>query len=242
MKTRKVAIITGASKGLGKALTLAFAKKGFDLGICSREKSGLEKVLKQAESLGANVVSVQADASKPADVDRFISVIESSFGRIDVVINNASTFGPGPTLLGDYPSDQFEEVIRKNTSIPFLVTKRALPGMLVRQKGSIINVTSEVGKVGIEGWGAYSVSKFGVEGLTAIWADELKDTGVTINLVDPGEMNTRMHDIAIPDCDYELAVPEDVVDAFLYLASSEAEHINGQRFEAQSFEKGGSRK
>ncbi|ARI77400.1 SDR family NAD(P)-dependent oxidoreductase [Halobacillus mangrovi] len=235
MKTHEVAVITGASKGLGRALALAFASKGYDLGICARNEEELENTAKQAQDMGVNVVSVAADASLSHDVDRLISVIEDAYGKIDVLINNASTFGPGPTLLLDYPSEKFEEVIRINTLVPFLVTKRVLPGMLARRSGSIINVTSEVGKIGYEGWGAYSVSKFGVEGLTSVWADELKGTGVRINLVDPGEMDTRMHNIAVPDCDYDLASPEETVDVFLYLATTKADKIHGKRFESQSF-------
>ncbi|MGI8315203.1 SDR family NAD(P)-dependent oxidoreductase [Halobacillus mangrovi] len=235
MNTREVAVIIGASKGLGRALALAFASQGYDLGICARNEEELENTAKQAQDMGVHVVSLAADASTYREVDRFISVIEDAYGTIDVLINNASTFGPGPTLLLDYPHEKFEEVIRVNTSIPFLVTKRVLPGMLTRRSGSIINVTSEVGKIGYEGWGAYSVSKFGVEGLTSVWADELEGTGVRINLVDPGEMDTSMHNIAVPDCNYDLASPKDVVEVFLYLASTKATNIHGKRFEAQAF-------
>ncbi|KGP71490.1 SDR family NAD(P)-dependent oxidoreductase [Pontibacillus yanchengensis] len=240
MEKQYVAVITGASKGLGKALALSFAKEGYSLGLCARGIEELDEVVKQVEELGATVVASSADVTQPKDVDRFISVVEDAFGSIDVLINNASTFGPGPTLLSDYPIEQFEEVIRVNTSNPFLVTKRVLPGMLAKGKGSIINVTSEVGKTGLAEWGAYSISKFGVEGLTAIWADELADTGVRINMVDPGEMNTGMHDIAVPDCDYALASPDDVVDVFLYLASEQSMGVNGERYEAQAFTREGS--
>ncbi|MBA2176295.1 SDR family oxidoreductase [Halobacillus locisalis] len=233
---KNVVLITGASQGLGRALALAFAKEGYALGLCARNEEPLRAVVKQVKEIGADVVTTTADVTKPADVDRFVSIVEDRFGKIDVLINNASTFGPGPTLLADYPNDAFQGVLEANIMNPFLVTKRALPGMLARQTGSIINVTSEVGKYGVAEWGAYSVSKFGVEGLTAIWADELEGTGVTINLVDPGEMDTTMHDIAIPDCDYELSDPEDVVDVFLYLAMSEG---NGERYEAQVFDRKG---
>lgn len=230
---KKVAVITGASQGLGRALALAFAKEGYALGICARGEEKLKNVAQEAEDVGAEVATVQADVTDPSDVDRFISIIEDRFGQIDVLINNASMFGPGPTLLADYPAEEFKDVVETNIMNPFLVTKRVLPGMLTRNHGSIINVTSEVGKYGVAEWGAYSVSKFGVEGLSAIWADELQGSGVRVNTVDPGEMDTVMHDIAIPDCDYELADPKDVVDVFLYLARSED---NGERYEAQSFD------
>lgn len=231
----KVVMITGASKGLGKALTLAFAKEGAKLAICARSEENLLKVKEAAQSLGAKVLAVTADISLPRDVERFVAMAEAAFGHIDVLINNASILGPSPMpLLLDYPEEDFSEVLRVNAVSPFLVTRRAIPGMLERNKGSVINVTSEAGHTGFAGWGAYGISKFAVEGLTQTWADELSETNVRVNMVDPGEMNTEMHQLAVPNCDYPLAEPEDVVEIFLYLASDEAAGINGKRFVAQS--------
>lgn len=232
---KKVVMITGASKGLGRALTLAFAKEGARLAICARKEESLLRVKEEAEGLGAEVLAVTADISKSKDVERFIAMVEKAYGHIDVLINNASILGPSPMpLLLDYPEEEFAEVLRVNVVSPFYVTRRVIPGMLERNEGSIINVTSEAGHVGFAGWGAYGISKFAVEGLTYTWADELSDTNVRVNMVDPGEMDTEMHQLAVPNCDYPLAKPEDVVDVFLYLASNKSAGINGQRFEAQS--------
>ena len=231
----KVVMITGASKGLGRALTLAFANEGAKLAICARSEEKLQMVKGAAESLGAVVLAVTADISKSRDVERFVAMAENAYGHIDVLINNASILGPSPMpLLLDYPEEDFAEVLRVNAVSPFLVTRRVIPGMLERNVGSIINVTSEAGHTGFAGWGAYGISKFAVEGLTQTWADELSETNVRVNMVDPGEMDTDMHQLAVPDCDYPLAMPEDVVDIFLYLASDKAAGINGQRFAAQS--------
>lgn len=235
MSQQPVIMITGASKGLGYALLLAFAKQNARLAICARNSDKLEEAKKEAERLGAEVVAVTADVSNIRDVDRFVSLAEEAFGRIDVVINNASIFGPGPSLIADYPADEFSKVINVNILNPFLVTKRVLPGMLVRNSGSIINITSEAGKTGFAEWGAYGISKFAVEGLTETLADELKETNIRVNMVDPGEMDTEMHHVAVPDCDYELARPEDITSVFLYLASPESEGEHGKRFEAQNF-------
>ncbi|MFD1738201.1 SDR family NAD(P)-dependent oxidoreductase [Bacillus salitolerans] len=232
---QKVAMITGASKGLGKALAIAFAKEGYRLAICSRGEEALQQVKKELESMGAEVIAVIADVAKIRDVDRFVSVVENVYGQIDVLVNNASIFGHGPKLLLDYSAEKFEEVLSVNVMNPFLLTKRVLPGMLSRNEGSVINVTSEAGRTGFAEWGAYGISKFAVEGLTQTWAEELEETGVRINMVDPGEMNTEMHDIAVPSCDYELAEPNEVVGVFLYLGSDQSIAVNGQRFEAQSF-------
>jgi NAD(P)-dependent dehydrogenase (short-subunit alcohol dehydrogenase family) len=230
----KVVMITGASRGLGRALTLAFAKEGARLAICSRTSKGLVKIKEEAQKLGAEVLAVTADISISRDVERFVAMTEEAYGHIDVLINNASILGPSPMpLLLDYPEEDFTEVLRVNAVSPFLVTRRVIPGMLERNKGSIINVTSEAGHTGYAGWGAYGISKFAVEGLTQTWADELSESNVRVNMVDPGEMDTEMHRLAVPTCDYPLAKPEDVVEIFLYLASEKSAGINGQRFEAQ---------
>ncbi|WP_199614841.1 SDR family NAD(P)-dependent oxidoreductase [Paenibacillus alkalitolerans] len=233
----KVVMITGASRGLGRALALAFAKAGAKLAISARGAEALAHVKTEAKAQGAaEVLALTGDMANARDVERFVATAEAHYGKIDVLINNASILGPSPMpLLLDYPEEDFQEVLRVNTVGPFLVTRRVLPGMLRRNKGAVVNVTSEAGSTGYAGWGAYGISKFALEGLTQTWADEVSETGVTVNMVDPGEMDTDMHALAVPDCDYELAKPEDVTGVFLYLASDEAEAVNGRRFQAQSF-------
>lgn len=238
MIKNKVVMITGVTQGLGKALTLAFAKEGAKLAICARRKNELNEVKKEAEAFGTEVLAVVADVSNSRDVEKLVALTEETYGRIDVLINNASILGPSPMpLLLDYPEDDFLEVIRVNSYSPFLVARRVLPIMLKQNAGSVVNVTSEAGHVGYAGWGAYGISKFAVEGLTETWADELGETNVRMNMVDPGEMDTEMHALAVPDCDYELANPNDVVDIFLFLASDASNDINGQRLKAQEFGK-----
>lgn len=232
----KIIMITGASKGLGKALTIYFAKEGYDLAICARNEENLLHVKKEAEAIGSNVLAVVADASIPKDVERFVAMTEEHFGKIDVLINNASILGPSPMpYLLDYPEEDFLEVLRVNSVGPFLITRRVLPGMILRNDGRIINVTSEAGNIGFAGWGAYGISKFALEGLTETWADELSETAIRVNMVDPGEMDTEMHALAVPDCDYELANPNDLVQVFGYLASEASIGVNGKRFKAQDF-------
>ena len=236
MMKNKVVMITGVTQGLGKALTLRFAKEGVKLAVCARRTKELEGVAKEAESLGAEVLAITADVSIPREAEKFVALTLNTFGRIDVLINNASILGPSPMpLLMDYPEDDFAEVIRVNSISPFLMSRRVIPAMLIQGEGSVINVTSEAGHVGYAGWGAYGISKFAVEGLTQTWADELDGTNIRMNMVDPGEMDTEMHSLAVPDCDYELAAPEDIVDVFLFLASEESKGVSGQRFQAQEF-------
>ncbi|AYA76978.1 SDR family NAD(P)-dependent oxidoreductase [Bacillus sp. Y1] len=236
MNSNDVVMITGASKGLGKALTLAFAKQRKRLSICARNTEALSQVKEEAEQLGAEVFAIKADISLQRDVERFVALTVERYGQIDVLINNASTLGPSPIpLLLDYPEDDFSTTLHVNVLGPFSITKRVLIHMLLQNKGSVINITSEAGSTGYAGWGAYGVSKFALEGLTETWADELRETNIRINMVDPGEMNTEMHVLAVPDCDYPLADPNDVVDIFLYLASEDSINITGKRFEAQVY-------
>ncbi|SDX97460.1 SDR family NAD(P)-dependent oxidoreductase [Thermoactinomyces sp. DSM 45892] len=234
--SNQVIMITGASKGLGRALTLAFAKEGARLAICAREETKLLQVKKEAIQQGATeVLAITADMSLSRDVERFVALVEATFGTIDVLINNASILGPSPMpLLADYPEDDYQDVLRVNAVGPFLVTRRVVAKMLQEKKGSIINVTSEAGHTGYRGWGAYGISKFALEGLTQTWADELEGTGVRMNMVDPGEMDTEMHALAVPDCNYDLVDPNDVVHIFLYLASTESKE-NGERIQATEF-------
>ncbi|UFT99159.1 SDR family oxidoreductase [Radiobacillus kanasensis] len=239
MLKNKVVVITGASSGLGRSLAFAFAKEGAKLAICARGEKRLLEVQKELQELGADVLAVTTDVADTQDVDRFISLIEERFHAIDVLINNASIFGPGPSLLVDYLDDAFQNVLRVNTVSVFLTTKRVLPGMLMRNSGSIINVTSEAGQTGFAEWGAYGISKFALEGLTETWADELSETDIRVNMVDPGEMDTPMHEVAVPDCDYELGNPDHSTNVFLYLADDSSKNVHGKRFEAQRFQSEG---
>ncbi|MBD1373461.1 SDR family oxidoreductase [Hazenella sp. IB182357] len=233
MNESQVVMITGATKGLGKALTWAFAKAGAKLAVSARGQDGLDELARQLKRQGVEVLAVQGDMANNRDVDRFVAMTEKKFGQIDVLINNASIFGPSPSpYLLDFPEEDFLEVLRINSMNPFLVTKRVLTGMLIREQGVIINVTSEAGRTGFAGWGAYGISKFALEGLTQTWADELDETGIRIYMVDPGEMDTDMHALAVPDCDYELNDPQAITPVFLYLASKEAKYLSGERIEA----------
>ena len=227
-----VALITGASRGLGRAVALAYAAEGARLVVCARGAGALGAVERELRAAGAEVLAVQADAAAVADVERLVALAEERFGRIDILVNNAGVLGPSPMpYLIDYPAEDFVEVLRVNAVGPFLMTRRVLTGMLQRGSGVILNVTSDAGHVGYEGWGAYGVSKFALEGLSQTWAAELAGTGVRVNLVDPGDMDTEMHHLAAPE-DEELADPASVAPTFVWLATDAAVH--GQRIAAQA--------
>src|SRR5919202_5471559 len=184
----KIVIITRASKGLGKALALACAERGANLVINSRSADSLDQVAKEAEASGAEVIAVPADVSRDEDVRDLVETAVERFDRIDVLINNAGLLGPRVTIE-EYPEDEWRAVLDANLTAPFLLTRAVIPHML--EGGSIINVTSGVSIEGRPLWGAYSVSKFGLEGLTQILAAELEERGIYVNSVDPGGMRTE---------------------------------------------------
>src|SRR2546426_1523081 len=235
-------LITGASQGLGREMALRFAREGAgDLSLVARHADKLiavrGEVLKIAQKV--DVVTIEADVSKSRDIERIVATTLAQFkGRLDVLVNNASTIGPSPMpYLLDYPVEDFREVLDTNLIGPFLLIKNALPAMI--ERGSIINVTSDAGQVGYPGWGAYGISKFGLEGMSQTWASELEETGVRVNWVDPGNMNTAMHRAAEPEEDpSQWADPADVTDLFVFLASEESKGVTGKRFQAQEQWKG----
>jgi NAD(P)-dependent dehydrogenase (short-subunit alcohol dehydrogenase family) len=231
-------LITGASQGLGREMALRFAREGAAaLSLVARHADELNVVRDEVRRLAPkiDIVVIDADVSKPRDIERIVATTLAQFkGELHVLINNASTIGPSPMpYLLDYPVEDFREVLDTNLIGPFLLIKTALPAMIERG-GSIINVTSDAGQVGYPGWGAYGISKFGLEGMSQTWASELQESGVRVNWVDPGSMNTAMHRVAEPEEDpSEWADPADVTDVFVFLASDESKGVTGKRFQAQ---------
>lgn len=234
----KYALITGASQGLGRQLAIDFAREGAaGVGLVARGVERLKEVRDRIQEVApkTQVLLITADLARQEDIERVVATSLNQFnGRLDVLVNNASSIGPSPMpYLIDYPLEDFRNVINTNLIAPFLLIKKALPAM-IENGGSIINVTSDAGVTGYPGWGAYGISKFGIEGMSQTWAAELEDSGVRVNWVDPGNMNTAMHRAAEPDEDpTQWADPADVTEVFIYLASDESRNVNGQRFHAQ---------
>lgn len=229
----KVTLVTGASQGLGKALALAFAREGAHVVVNARSEETIRPVAMEIEETGAEVLAVAGDVSKGADVERMVQETVERFGKIDVLVNNAGLLGPR-VRIEEYPEDEWRRVIDANLTGPFLVSKAAIPHL--PEGGSIINVVSGVSVEGRAEWGAYSVSKFGVEGLTQILAAELAGRAVRVNAVDPGGMRTDMRAAAYPEEDPATRItPEENTAVFIYLASDESRDVTGERFKAQEF-------
>jgi NAD(P)-dependent dehydrogenase (short-subunit alcohol dehydrogenase family) len=237
----KYTLITGASQGLGRQLAIDYAREGAaGVALVARSVERLNEVRDRIQEVApqTKLLVITADLTLQEDIERVVATTLSEFnGRLDVLVNNASSIGPSPMpYLIDYPLEDFRNVINTNLIAPFLLIKKALPAM-IENGGSIINVTSDAGVTGYPGWGAYGISKFSIEGMSQTWAAELEDSGVRVNWVDPGDMNTAMHRAAEPDEDpSQWANPADVTEVFIYLASDESQNVNGQRFQAQEEE------
>lgn len=236
MKLRdKVALVTGGSRGIGRAIAAAYAREGAQVVMTARERGSLETAAGEIRKAGGRVVPLQADVADRHQVKNLSEEVHRRFGRLHVLVNNASLLGPRVPIQ-EYPEEAWEAVIAVNLTGPFFVIKSCLPLMTAAGEGSIINVSSGVGRIGKPGWGAYAASKFGLEGLTQVLSAELEPLHIRVNAVNPGGTRTAMRAAAYPEEDpLTLPTPEQITPVFLYLASDESRHMTGQSLEARDF-------
>jgi NAD(P)-dependent dehydrogenase (short-subunit alcohol dehydrogenase family) len=211
-----VALITGATKGLGHEIALALARRGWDLVVDARTSSTLST---SAEALGAaGARSVTAIAGSVAEDEHREQLVEAvnGLGRLDLLVNNASLLGPSPMPpLADYPLDVLEQVYAVNVLAPLALTQRLIR-QLEESGGRLLNISSDAAVEPYDGWGGYGSSKAALDQLTAILAAE--EPGVHVYSFDPGDMRTQMHQEAFPGEDIsDRPEPEAVVPAFLRL-------------------------
>jgi NAD(P)-dependent dehydrogenase (short-subunit alcohol dehydrogenase family) len=232
-----VTLITGATRGIGKAVAAACLHEGARVFICARNQQEVAATVRELryDSGAAQIDGCAGDVGKETDVCRIVDAVIERFQRIDTLINNASLLGRRVALV-EYPFGQWEEVIRVNLDGVFLLSQQVVKRMIAQRHGSIINVSSGVGRVGRARWGAYAVSKFGLEGLTQVLADEVKEFGIRVNSVNPGPTRTEMRAEAYPEEDpLTLPTPEQITPIFVHLASAQSENVTGQMLEAQDW-------
>lgn len=211
----RVAIITGASRGLGLALARQLARDGYTLVIDARGIEDLEQTRADLAEL-TKVIAIPGDVSDP---DHRRRLVEAADGRLNLLVNNASILGPSPQPpLADYPLDVLEQVYRTNVIAPLGLIQLALP-LLRQSQGTVINITSDAALEPYEGWGGYGSSKAGLEQMSRILAAE--ESLVRVYWVDPGDMNTRMHQEAYPGDDIsDRPPPEASVPGLMNLINS----------------------
>ncbi|MCX6142578.1 MAG: SDR family NAD(P)-dependent oxidoreductase [Ignavibacteriales bacterium] len=233
----KRVVITGGSKGLGRALASRFAEEGARLALCARSFDELNRLALELSLRGSQCIVSACDITDATQVSQFADLVLADFGAVDVLINNASLRGPRADIL-EWTRLTWDRVIDVNVNGLFSVTRAFLPSMVGQHAGSIINVSSSVGSVGKRRWGAYATSKFALEGFTQVLADEVRAAGIRVNSVDPGAMDTDMRHAAYPDEDRsKLKSPSEVTGVFVYLASDASRGTTGQCLNAEEFAK-----
>ena len=197
----RVALISGASRGLGWEVARLLAQRGVRLILTAR---GAEALAHAADALPVRdgAVALPGDVADRRHVERLVALGLQRFGRIDILVNNASILGPTPMPpLEALPIEAFDEVLRVNAAAPLHLMQLVLPQMKARGEGIIVNLTSDAAVQAYAGWGGYGAGKAALEHLSRIAARELAGTGVRIYVVDPGDMNTQMHRDASPGVD-----------------------------------------
>jgi len=231
----KVALVTGGSRGIGKAVATAFAREGAKVVICARKQADLRRAAREIQAAGGEAGWIAADIAKSKDVKRLVREARERYGTIHILVNNASLLGPREPIAR-YPLAAWEEVLKVNLTALFLVTKEVLGVMIPQKEGLIINLSSGVGRVGKARWGAYAASKFGVEGFTQLLADEVKEWSIRVNAVNPGGTRTEMRAQAYPDEDpLTLPRPEEITAVFVYLAAADSLGVTGKSFDAREW-------
>ncbi len=228
-------VITGGSRGLGRALARRFSREGASLALCARDGMKLKEVANELSAVGTKVFWKECDVGSADDVDKFVSEVLDEFESVDVLVNNASAIAPRKNIA-EYSIREWNGIIQANVNGLFYMTHRVLPAMMKRKSGMIINVSSSVGRSPRAQWGAYSVSKISLEGFTQILAEELKPWSISVNSVNPGPMATEMRRVVHPEENQELLnKPEMLTDLFVYLASGDGAGISGQQFDAATY-------
>ena len=226
-------LVTGASRGLGAELAAGLALRGARVAAVARGTAELEAVVARIRSAGGEAHALAADQGDKHAVYPLVGAAAALVGPIDLLVLNASTLGPVPLReLADTECEDFARVLEVNLLGPFRLAKAVVGSMVVRGGGVVLGISSDAAVNGYPGWGAYGVSKAGLDHLLRTWAAELAGSGVSFLSVDPGEMDTRMHADAMPEADRSaLAVPAHVAGRILRLLEASELLASGSRLE-----------
>ena len=231
----KVAIVTGASRGIGEAIARKFCQEGASVMLCSRSAESVAAIAESLSSDGGDAKSTQADISNKADVEALVGLTLQEFTRVDILVNNAGI--TRDTLFMRMKDEDWDAVIQTNLTGTTYCMRAVTRPMMRQRSGRIINISSVIGVVGNAGQANYAASKAGMIGLTKSVAKEVGSRGITVNAITPGFITTDMTE-KISEADQQkmlemipagsLGTPEDVAETALFLASDAARYITGQ--------------
>jgi NAD(P)-dependent dehydrogenase (short-subunit alcohol dehydrogenase family) len=231
-------LITGGSRGLGRALGAALSSRGARVVLVARNRADLDQAVADIRQRGGEAYGVVADIGKKQDIYPIAGQAAALIGPIDILIQNASTLGTVPLrLLLDTDCEDLERTLETNLVGPFRLGIVIAGSMALRGHGLVIHITSDAAVEAYPGWGAYGISKAALDHMTRIFSAELRDTGVQFLSIDPGEMDTEMHADAIPDADRSaLARPDEVARRILEIIDRAVEIPNGHRLSLSGIE------
>jgi NAD(P)-dependent dehydrogenase (short-subunit alcohol dehydrogenase family) len=230
----RVALVTGASRGLGATVAGFLAREGFHLLATGRNAAALHTAADRWRAERGTVEAVVGDVIEPAHRAALRKRV-AALGRLDLLINNASELGPSPLpTVGDLPLLELRRVLEVNVVAPVALIQALLP-WLEKAHGRIVNVSSDAAVGAYPGWGGYGASKAALDLLSRTLAEELRERGVSVVSVDPGDMRTAMHQAAYPDQDIsDRPLPDVTLPFWAWLLHQEPMAVSGHRFRAQS--------
>ena len=231
----RVILVTGANRGIGRAVARDLARHGAAVILHGRDVEALDALYRELRELGPEpaVAALDLEFAQGEDYHDLTTQLDTRFGKLDGLVHNASILGDR-SPVEHYDIGLWQRVMHVNFNAPFILTRCLIPLLRRAEDASVVFTTSGVGNQGRAYWGAYCCSKFATEGLTQTLADELENTNIRVNCIDPGAVRTGMRQAAYPAEDPRtLPTPESLTGAYLYLLGPESRRVNGERIRAQ---------